>query len=217
MQGLSVKIEQRIQTMDALRKAISDDGNNMPDIALSDESENKKAGELSDQERTVYCFTEEEGGYTQLSTDTTDENSSEECVPDETDSEKQSRKSEEKTKTAVHKKTFFVVVSGVALVIALCLILVFGGKSEAISMEESLPTERVMAGDCRTVLENNSISGSVLSVDILDENLNEKFKTYKATCQIAVSDGKAEVKYTVLLCYEYNEDKWLLSTLSNIK
>lgn len=217
MQGLSVKIEHRIQTMDALRKAMSNDANDKLIIEASNGSENKNAVELSDSERTVYCPTEEEGGYTQLSTDTMVGNPSEECVPDETDSEKQARKPEGKTKATVHKKTFFMVVSGVVLVIAICLILVFGGKSDVMSMEESLPTERAMAGDCSAILKNENISGSVLSVDILNENLNEKFKIYEATCQITVYDGNDETKYTVLLCYEYDEDKWQLSTLSSIK
>ena len=94
------------------------------------------------------------------------------------------------------------------------LALVLGGRDD--SWKETKPTERIMANDCSQVLETDGISGAVLFLEVQHDELNEKYKTYSATCEVTVLERYAENTYTVELYYEYEDGAWVLGDLSAV-
>ena len=114
-----------------------------------------------------------------------------------------------------------LVIAVVAmLIIALVLLpIVIGSGRDPVqeSFMDSIPTERVMASDSSTVLRWAEISGSVLDINVQDEILNEEYKTFVVTCEVTVLESDEEKVYTAVLVYEYEDEGWVLSSLSKIK
>lgn len=229
MQGLAVKSTDRIQTIDVLRRALSKDKNedlrnvqfqrldtpSDTDDAPVDETDETEQTVYKDENKTEYrpVSPEVSGGHLPAR-EPVDENPS--GVKTDVKA-KDAPKMVEGLTGKNTKKIIIIAAACLAVVLAICLIIVFGGKSNTSPLENALPSERTMAKDCSTVLKTENIPGGVLNVDILDEDLNEKFKTYVVTCEITVSDGGTEKQYTVSLRYEYDNETWELSDLSSIK
>ena len=119
------------------------------------------------------------------------------------------------------KANMSLVIAVVAmLIIALVLLpIVIGSGSDPVqeSFMDSIPTERVMASDSSTVLRWAEVSGSVLDINVQDEILNEEYKTFVVTCEVTVLESDKEKVYTAVLVYEYEDEGWVLSSLSKIK
>lgn len=109
-----------------------------------------------------------------------------------------------------------VVIAAIIAAIVLGTILILDFEKPRTNMQDSTPTERVMAGDCSTVLRRSNISGRVLTLEVQDENLNEKYETLIVTCDVTVLENNTQNEYTVKLYYEYEDDNWVLSNLSGI-
>lgn len=72
-----------------------------------------------------------------------------------------------------------------------------------------------MGGDTRAVLTAEGKQGAITSWVIEAENINEKFKTYTATCSVTMEDNTV---YSIELKYNYVNDEWVLnSSLSGVK
>ena len=132
-------------------------------------------------------------------------------------------KTPETPKPAAEKKSkkglvIALVSIGAAIILVISAIFAIPAMMEASSgLEDSLPSERVMAKDCSTILKGKNISGGVLGVDVVEDELNEKFKTYTATCDVSVSENGSYTSYTIFLRYEYEDGEWELSNTSTIK
>ena len=129
--------------------------------------------------------------------------------------EKKKDASRETEATANKKsgKILVVAISCVAVLLIACLALLFGGKTGEQSMEDVLPSERTMASDCSAFFKESDISGKVVGVDILDEELNEKFKTYIVTCNITVIKDGVEKRSMVIIQYDFEDGEWVCSEI----
>lgn len=124
----------------------------------------------------------------------------------------------EKKPTNPKKVLLFALIAMLVITLVLVPIVIsFGSDTPETSMQDSIPTERVLASDCSTVLKWSNISGSVLDVNIQEKNLNEKYKTLMVSCNVAVFVDGSEEQYLIDLYYEYEDTSWVLSNLSEIK
>ena len=137
----------------------------------------------------------------------------------ETEQEQISEKNEVRTDTSGGLSKWLKVVipvSAVAAVLAAVLVMGCMGKTSGPSMEESLPTERVMASDCSGVLRRSDASGSVLQLQVQEQKLYGQYQTVITTCDVTVLEQGQEKQYTVKLHYDYEDGKWNFRDLSKV-
>lgn len=231
MQGLSVKSTDRIQTIDILRRAISAGANdNLRNVQFQrietpsnteddvDDSPETEQTLYKDENKTEYRPVSPETENIQaVIADPEDDGSFVAQIADISNDSSSISLMDENITSKNTKKIIVIAASCLAALLIICSIFVFGGKSNNLALGDALPSERTMAKDCSTVLKERNVSGGVLNVDILDEDLNERFKTYVVTCETTVADGNTEKLYTIMLRYEYDDEVWKLSDLSSIK
>lgn len=99
------------------------------------------------------------------------------------------------------------VIAAIAVLAVVLLIILLPGGDDSSPMADSIPTQRQMITDAKSILGDEY---KVLDLVIEDENFSERFKTYTADCTVSFSgdDGSSEVKVT--LTYEYENDQWKL-------
>lgn len=105
--------------------------------------------------------------------------------------------------------TRIAVIAAIAVLAVLLLIFLLPGGEESSSMADSIPTQRQMLTDAKTILDDEC---KVLSLEIDDDNFSERFKTYQADCTVTISRDGENTDVSVTLTYEYENDQWILVT-----
>lgn len=112
-------------------------------------------------------------------------------------------------KPAKNKKKRKAPYFGAAIVVVILVLVlrgVFSPGEVQHSITEELPNQREMTSDCAAVLKENGFQGQILSMDITNEKVSEKFKTGVFTCEVTAKDGDGtDCTYTVELCYDYQD------------
>ena len=103
--------------------------------------------------------------------------------------------------------THIAVIAAVAVLAVVLLIILLPGGKESSPMADSVPTQRQMITDAKTVLGDEC---KVLDLEIAEENFSERFKTYTADCAVTISKDGANTEVSVKLTYEYENDQWKL-------
>ena len=114
------------------------------------------------------------------------------------------------------KQKSVLIFAILVLILAVVLIMVMHTDPIPAASETSLPTMRTMASDCSTVLRDAGYSGAVLALHIQDQELNERFKVLTVTCVAEVWENDHQKQYVIELLYEYTDNTWQFSTLSNV-
>ncbi len=140
----------------------------------------------------------------------------------ESKSVKKSAEKPMREKKAKPKKKRLVI--GVAAVVVVLLIVLLssggGGNGDVVDsyFYDSLPTQREMTSDCASILKETGIDGQVLSMDVTNEKVSEKFNTGVFTCDVTAKTGNSSTEiYTVELHYDYYDGQgWELSSDSKV-
>lgn len=103
--------------------------------------------------------------------------------------------------------TRIAVIAAVAVLAVVLLIILLPGGEESIPMANSIPTQRQMITDAKTLLGDDC---KVLDLEIAEENFSERFRTYTADCAVTISKDGASTEVSVTLTYEYENDQWNL-------
>ncbi len=120
------------------------------------------------------------------------------------------------------KRIGIAAIAGSVCAVLLICGLVFGivgkvGKTEKTgNVEVAYPTERVMTSDAVELMRQMGMEGALTEFVLLQEEWNEKFLVYSATCEVTIRKGGAQVTYTVKLLYELEKVRWKLSEESKI-
>lgn len=103
------------------------------------------------------------------------------------------------------------VIAAIAVLVAVLLLFLLPGRDNgSTAMSGSLPTQRQMISDAKIVLSDDGIDCKVLDLEIDNDNLSERFKTYTADCTITISENGSQSERTLKLRYEYENDQWTL-------
>ena len=118
---------------------------------------------------------------------------------------------ERSDKPAPRKSPTRIILIAAAVVVVLALVLILLPKGESTSpLSDSLPTQRQMVSDAKTILTNSGLDCKVISLTVDDEALSERFKTYKADCTVTISVDGSQSTRELSLRYEYKNDQWQL-------
>lgn len=204
MQGMSIKISERVQTMDDLRYAFglsaSQESNN---LIIQSYPTGVSVGMQSDE--VVSRQVSVSGQQIQVN--------SQQISCGKAPAQQVAGEKAEKKKVGIVLGCIgilFVLLVGLLLFMA-------GGKKDETLLEDSLPTTRKVTGDCAAWLKNEGISGYVSDVTIEGQDVNEKFKVATLTCKIEVTDNNETEIFNMELLYFYEDGEWVLSGIETLK
>lgn len=133
--------------------------------------------------------------------------------------DKRGNHSEAKMKnTAKQKKPVPAVkiIIALAAVIGIIVAAVIIGNGQKKTASANPPTQRVMMSDTMTLLREEDIDGVLAELEVVDENFNQKFKTYTVECEIKVNSNGQINTYGVELIYDLENNQYSFSKLSKI-
>lgn len=232
MQGLSIKSSERIQSMDALRRGFSQlQEEPIRNVDVSSDTNGDRGQTVYRPEKPEVTakpvnlpenpkqdpVVQEPPADDQPRMDQPKHDKPETVEPEPQEPRDDDRADDVDGNTQRTNKKLLPIIIAVAVVViaaAIAGVLFLGGGGQKEDLTDTVPTERMMASDCSTVLKQEGISGGVLDVEVQETDLNEKFKTYAVTCEVTVSENGGHTEYTLKLIYEYEDGDWVLSDLS---
>lgn len=115
------------------------------------------------------------------------------------------------------KNRLFLIVGILSIVI-----LAWAGFGRGLLRKETIteisyPTERVMSSDAAYILKSNGIDEPVMNLKIRKAEENEKYQFYTVDCIVTVGRGENSEDYRLRLIYEWSDNKWRLSSQSEMK
>ena len=231
MLGLNVRIADRMQGMDALRRGLqmaSSEGLRNISVQTQPEEEGKTVYQpvpekKAEEDHTVYR--KPEGGQAKAVVErpevsvkkaTHKPHTEERAVQEAVHKTVKSEKPEKETMKAGKKWPLLVAALLIVAVIAVVVVMGLGGGSESTDIWNSVPTERAMTSDCKALLKEAGVGGSVTDLEIEDATTNEKYQMYIVECVVTVVENGAEQTYSLTLRYEYENNSWQLSDFSKV-
>lgn len=131
-------------------------------------------------------------------------------------SEEQQQQTQPITPAPRRKKLIWAITAAAAVILSIVLVTIQLTRQAPTASGAALPTRRAMASDCSTVLSSAGHSGAVLELQVQDQELNERFQVLTVTCSVDVWEDGQQKQYEVELLYEYTDNSWHFSTLSNV-
>lgn len=121
---------------------------------------------------------------------------------------------ERKSASAIPKKWFAIGGIAVAVVLVILLIATLGGGKKETAFPEA-PTERTIVSDVTG--SGQWMNGSILSLEVTGEEINDVYETYEAQCSVSYNDAASgmEEQETIEVVYVLEDGGWVFSRLEN--
>ena len=115
----------------------------------------------------------------------------------------------------INWKKLVAAAAAVVVVAAIAVAAMSLGKQEPAAKPVETPAYLEMMADARSVLQEQEISGTIVSMSVEEEEIHEKYGMYEATCLVKLAESEEDV--TVRLIYKQEEGQWVLDPLSKIQ
>lgn len=110
------------------------------------------------------------------------------------------------------KTKLIAIMAAIIVVIGAAVGIGLAGKEDK---EPTPPSYMTMMGDANRLLQQSGVTGSVASMNVTSSTYNEKFHTYKADCEVIMTD--VQDRYVVSLVYDEVGDGWVVNSLSRVQ